>query len=80
MERDSKTSQDLNFPRVKNIEVKLLGDEIFPFIPHDKENMAEWNKMFSELASNIKDDFDKKGISLPSIIINHSREPIIKKQ
>jgi hypothetical protein len=68
--------KDLNFPKVKNVSAKTIAEDIFPFIPGDKENMKVWDKMFENLTNLIKKDFADKGIPMPKIVIDHSRTPI----
>jgi len=68
--------ENFSFPKVKNIAPRTLSQDIFPYIPGDKKNMAAWNKMRKKLWSRIKKDFDKKGIPLPGIVIDSTPGPI----
>jgi hypothetical protein len=67
---------DLNFPIVKNVSAKTIAEDIFPFIPGNKENMKAWDKMFKDMADLIKKDFADKGIPMLKIVIDYSRTPI----
>ena len=67
---------DLNFPKVKNVPAKLLADDIFPYIVDDKENQKIWNKILGDFRKKIKKDFDEKGIPVPKIVIDYTKEKI----
>lgn len=66
----------IDFPIVKNIQPKLLADEIFPYIPGNKKNMAAWDKIFKDIFDPIRQEFKDKGIPWPRIIIDSTPGPI----
>ena len=74
--RDQEVWDNIQLPKVKNVSPRLLADDIFPYIPGDKENMAEWEKIFKTMHANIKEAFDEKGIPMPEVVIDHNKDPI----
>lgn len=66
------------FPKVKNVSMKLLADNIIPYIPGDVDNMEIWNNATKEIFNKVKEEFNKKRIPIPKIYINISQKPIIK--
>lgn len=74
--KKSKLKSLIDFPFVRNVQPRLIADDIFPYIPGDKENMAVWDRMFKQLHDDIKKEFDAKGIPMPGISIDSTSGPI----
>lgn len=68
--------EDFKFPIVKNVNPKLLGDDIVPFIPGNEENMKMWDEQMKLFFKSLRDDFNKKGVPFPKIVIDSTPGPI----
>jgi hypothetical protein len=63
-------------PRAKHIAAKTIGMDIMPYIPGDKKNNAEWDKIMKGIFQNVKEAFDKKGIPMPTVKIVSDKGPV----
>lgn len=66
----------IKFPRVRNVPPKTLAEDIKGFDPSNPKDVEEWGEMFKQLFTNIKKEFDAKGIPMPTITIDHTPGPI----
>ncbi len=73
---EDNTFENIKFPFVKNVSAKGIGADLFPYSPGDPNNMRKWDKMLKGMAEKIKSKFDKKGIPMPTIVIDSDPDPI----
>lgn len=63
-------------PHVRNVSPRLLAEDIFPYIPDDEENQKAWDKIFKDFRIKMRKDFEEKGIPIPRIDIDYTKEKI----
>jgi len=62
-------------PKVKHLGAKTIAQDIVKFDPGNPKDVERWNRNQKELYQRIKEGFDKKGIPMPTVVIDTSPGP-----
>jgi len=68
--------ENINFPYVRNVSSKTIAGDIKHYDPNDPNCVREWKKVTDEIFNKVKDELDAKGIPMPKIVFDTSKEPI----
>ena len=55
---------------------RTLGMDIIGYDPGDPNSVKEWDEVSKGLFDKVKAAFDEKGIPMPTLVIDTSKEPI----
>jgi len=76
MPEESNVFNGFQFPIVKNIAARTIGQDLKGFDPNNPKDVEEWGNMFKEMWKGVKEEFDKKGIPMPKIVLDSTPGPI----
>lgn len=76
MKKKNKDIFDIQLPIVKNVSARTIAQDIKGFNPGNPQDVAEWNEMQKKMWTHVREQFDAKGIPMPTVVINYDQEPI----
>jgi hypothetical protein len=72
MEKEEKSVWKKLLPTALKVAPRTIAMDLESYDPSNPKDVAKWQKRTSALFENIKRDFDKKGIPIPSVVIDTS--------
>jgi hypothetical protein len=76
MRKKKQTFEGMQFPIVKNVNARTIAQDIKGFDPGNPQDVADWDEQQKKMWLHIKEQFDAKGIPMPTVVIDHTKGPI----